>query len=475
MRSYRKVRHLMSVRGGLGRFVVSILATLAVVIGISVAPAAAQTALSMLCVSPDITVPLSSGTVSPQQVLCYSFPSGTAAKSFAGISASMNPGVNVTGYFPLSATQTLLTIDTTAALPINGVGGTVTVTPHDVASYNPSTGFFSSSLYFAGASNSVPDGARVDALGMDGSGDLLLSFDVTISVPKSGGSTLTVKPADLVSFNGAAYTLVFSGATAGIPDGTNLEGATMLPNTDLLLAFDVIGTIAGVDFTPTDVLEFNPGADSWVLSFDGASSDDWPDGSMMQGVYAAAVSPTPTATPTATRTATATTTGTATPTAKATGTPTATASATPTATRTATATASPTATATATVTETATSTPTPTATPTPVSVTLKVKPKALKFPKTTVGTPSAPKTVTVSNPKGSKKHPGLPVLIEMTSDTPGVFMETSDCPASLAADSSCTITVTFTPSAAIKQTGTLSITDNANGSPRTVSLSGTGK
>jgi hypothetical protein len=109
-----------------------------------------------------------------------------------------------------------------------------------------------------------------------------------------------------------------------------------------------------------------------------------------------------------------------------------------------------------------------------VPVTLKIKPKALKFPKTTVGTPSKPKTAKVSNPKGNKKHPGLPVVIEMISD-PGVFMETNDCPANLAAGTGCSISVTFTPSAATKQTGTLTITDNANGGKQTVSLSGTGK
>jgi hypothetical protein len=107
-------------------------------------------------------------------------------------------------------------------------------------------------------------------------------------------------------------------------------------------------------------------------------------------------------------------------------------------------------------------------------VTLKITPKALKFAKTTVGTPSKPKTVKVSNPKGKKKHPGVAVLIEMISD-PAVFSQTNTCPASLAAGSSCTIAVTFTPSAAMKQTGTLTITDNAKGSTQTVRLSGTGK
>src|SRR5208282_3222125 len=228
-------------RGRLGRFALSLVAILAATLGISVAnyrmlpgpaPAVASgpTLLSELCVSPDITVGLTSGTVSPQQVICYTF-TGTALISPAGIP----PGVNVTGYFPVTATQTLLTVDNEAALPIDGSGDTVFVTPRDVASYNPSSGHFSSTLYFQGSSNGIPDGTKIDALGQDGSGNLLLSFDVVISIPKSGGGTLTVRPADLVSFNSGLYTLVFNSTAVSIPDGMNLDGATMLPNTDRLM------------------------------------------------------------------------------------------------------------------------------------------------------------------------------------------------------------------------------------------------
>jgi len=95
-----------------------------------------------------------------------------------------------------------------------------------------------------------------------------------------------------------------------------------------------------------------------------------------------------------------------------------------------------------------------------VAVTLEVAPKALKFPKTEVGTPSKPKSVKVSNPKGNKKHPGLPVLIEMISD-PSVFTETNTCPPTLVAGAVCSVAVTFTPNAATEQFGTLLITDNA--------------
>lgn len=54
-------------------------------------------------------------------------------------------------------------------------------------------------------------------------------------------------------------------------------------------------------------------------------------------------------------------------------------------------------------------------------------------------------------------------------------MQTNSCPASLASGASCSISVTFTPNTAAKQTGTLTITDNAKGGTQSVQLSGIGK
>src|SRR5262249_5293056 len=48
------------------------------------------------------------------------------------------------------------------------------------------------------------------------------------------------------------------------------------------------------------------------------------------------------------------------------------------------------------------------------------------------------------------------------------------CGSSVVAGSNCLIYVTFAPTAAGAQSGTLSITDNAAGSPQSVALSGTG-
>jgi hypothetical protein len=427
-------------------------AALAVIAWISFAAvtAHAQTELSVLCVTPDITVELTSGTITPQQVICYNSSASTTVVNFAGIPAS----TRVSAYFPLSSSQTLIAIDTTSALPTNLSGGTVTVTPHDVASYNPSTGLFSPTLIFTGASNGVPDGVNIDAVSMDGSGTLLLAFDTTISLPKSGGGTITVTPADLVSFNGTNYTLDFNGVAAGIPAGADLVGAMMLPNTDLLLTMDEPGAIGTVDFfTPVDVLEFDPGSSSWVLSFNGMTSDTWPEGSQMNGVWAAPTTATPTSTPTATATATAT--------------PTATTTATPTATATTTATATATGTATPTVTAT------PTATPTTIEQKLVISPASLAFgDKTEVGHTSKAKHVTVKN-AGKKKT--LSVDIEMESVSPSAFVLKSECEKTLAPGKKCKVSVTFMPTDTTPQTGTLTITDNVTGEPQSVGLSGTGK
>ncbi len=94
-------------------------------------------------------------------------------------------------------------------------------------------------------------------------------------------------------------------------------------------------------------------------------------------------------------------------------------------------------------------------------------PNSLTFQSLAVNTTSTPQTVTLTNSGNSS-------LTVSGIVTTGDFAETNNCPGSLAANASCTITITFTPTAAGTRTGTLSVTDNAPGSPQAVSLSGSG-
>jgi Abnormal spindle-like microcephaly-assoc'd, ASPM-SPD-2-Hydin len=54
------------------------------------------------------------------------------------------------------------------------------------------------------------------------------------------------------------------------------------------------------------------------------------------------------------------------------------------------------------------------------------------------------------------------------------FAQTNNCPATLAAGVNCAISVTFTPQTSGAVNGTLTITDNASGSPQGVSVAGSG-
>ncbi len=94
-------------------------------------------------------------------------------------------------------------------------------------------------------------------------------------------------------------------------------------------------------------------------------------------------------------------------------------------------------------------------------------PTSLTFRSQTVGTISATQVVALT----STGDDGLKITQIAVS---GDFAQTNNCPASLLAGNSCQISVAFTPTAIGNRVGTLSVVDNAPGSPQTVSLSGTG-
>ncbi len=101
-------------------------------------------------------------------------------------------------------------------------------------------------------------------------------------------------------------------------------------------------------------------------------------------------------------------------------------------------------------------------------------PTGLDFGNQLLATTSAPMTVTLTNT-------GAAALTINSFAASGDFAATSTgasacptSPATLAAGANCTINVTFTPTASGARTGSLSVTDNAGGSPQIMTLSGNG-
>lgn len=87
-----------------------------------------------------------------------------------------------------------------------------------------------------------------------------------------------------------------------------------------------------------------------------------------------------------------------------------------------------------------------------------------------MGTASASQAITLSNTGNA----ALSITsISITGTNSGDFSETNTCGTSVAQSATCTITVVFNPTAAGNRTASISIADNATGSPQTASLTGT--
>jgi hypothetical protein len=104
---------------------------------------------------------------------------------------------------------------------------------------------------------------------------------------------------------------------------------------------------------------------------------------------------------------------------------------------------------------------------------VRISPSSLNFGEQSIGTPSAPQTLTLSDS-------GKKTLLFSAIDGDGDFtiMPSSTCKTfggSLEPGASCTVVVTFTPLGTGKRSGKIAFTDDAGDSPQSVPLTGMGK
>src|SRR5205807_1187007 len=95
---------------------------------------------------------------------------------------------------------------------------------------------------------------------------------------------------------------------------------------------------------------------------------------------------------------------------------------------------------------------------------VSLTPSTLSFGNQNVKTASAAQAITLSNPGSA----ALSITgVTMTGTNIGDFSQTKSCGTSVAAGGSCTISVTFTPQATGARSASVSLADNAAGSPQT--------
>jgi hypothetical protein len=113
----------------------------------------------------------------------------------------------------------------------------------------------------------------------------------------------------------------------------------------------------------------------------------------------------------------------------------------------------------------------------PTIAPMSVSPSSVNFGAQKQGTTSAAMTAVLTN-NDSTSHTITSITITGTNASNFAFAATNTCPVSsstLAAGASCMIAVTFTPSDVGTRTAKIAVNDDANNTPQTVYLSGTGQ
>jgi hypothetical protein len=105
------------------------------------------------------------------------------------------------------------------------------------------------------------------------------------------------------------------------------------------------------------------------------------------------------------------------------------------------------------------------------TATVSLSPTSLAFGGQLLGTSSGAQAVTVTNTGTATVTISS---LTLGGAQAGDFSKSDTCNASVAVGASCTINATFRPTGAGARSGSVSMTDNASGSPHSVALSGTG-
>jgi hypothetical protein len=95
----------------------------------------------------------------------------------------------------------------------------------------------------------------------------------------------------------------------------------------------------------------------------------------------------------------------------------------------------------------------------------------LTFPTTLLRTPSAPQAISLSN---TGNAPLTISNIALSGTNSSDFTQTNSCGSTLAPGSSCNINLTFLPTASGPRSATVSVSDNAPGSPHQETVKGVG-
>ncbi len=207
------------------------------------------------------TAAFAGGQLGAEDVARYDIAADTSQRIFNG-SAVFSASEDVDAVHV--ATDGTLYLSTASAATI----GALNFQPEDVVAYDPVTG--GATLFFDGSAR-LASSRNVDSFALLDNGQFILS--VSGGSDTLGGVTFGVS--DLVQFDPATNTatLIFDG-DALFSAAEDVDGAHVLSTGELLLSTTSSATLGGLSFGREDIVQYDAGAGTALLVFDGSSLFD---------------------------------------------------------------------------------------------------------------------------------------------------------------------------------------------------------
>lgn len=143
-------------------------------------------------------------------------------------------------------------------------------------------------IELAGEEAGLPRGVRIDALATLADGRLLVSLDVAADF-----GTQQVGDSDLLALGDEPPALHLGATALGIAEALDVDAVHRFDDGRLLVSFDTGGTVGGVPFGDDDVLELDPAGPSWELAYDGDAEQPGWTGADLDAVWAVGGAPAP--------------------------------------------------------------------------------------------------------------------------------------------------------------------------------------
>ncbi len=105
---------------------------------------------------------------------------------------------------------------------------------------------------FNGADAGIPEGAQIDAATVLSDGNIIFSLDIPVKI-----GSLFFKPIDLIKYDGISVDFYFNGTAIGLPESANLDGVWVSPEGSILFSLDIPAVIDGLSVTDKDFIEWN--------------------------------------------------------------------------------------------------------------------------------------------------------------------------------------------------------------------------